>query len=182
MRRIKEGSARARRTAFALEYLEGRTLLSHVHAGPFELAAEVQRNFVANITGTIKGNTAPAALFTSTPLGFQGLTGHGPSSYHTVFLGLQYQPTVSSSHPTGLVLNNGSGVLTTAFGENINLQFTGTTEATSPISGVINLKGNVASGTGKFDGQTGTFTASGTVHPNGKFALSFAIYLNPRTS
>jgi hypothetical protein len=186
MKRIKGGSARAHGIGHALEYLEGRTLLSAArpHA---TLAAEVRAETVvlskqiSLISGQVKGFSAPDALNTSTPYFYRGFTGHGPSSYGTVFLGLQYLPTVSSTNPNVFTLSNGSAVLTTRFGEKLNLQFTGTTE-TSHANGVINLTGNVASGNGQFDGETGTFTATGTTFASGRFALSFAVYLNRRTA
>ena len=186
MRRIKGGSARAHGIGHALEYLEGRTLLSSLRlnaTGAAEIHAEsiVLSKHISQITGQVKGFSAPDALNTSTPPFYRGFTGHGPSSYGTVFLGLQYLPTVSSTNPNVFTLSNGSAVLTTRFGEKLNLVFTGTTE-TSHSNGVINLTGNVASGNGQFDGETGSFTATGNTYTNGKFALSFAVYLNPRTA
>jgi hypothetical protein len=187
MRRINGGSARRQGSVYALENLEGRTLLSlvkplsglaaEIHAESFSATSKV----LTTLTGKITGHTAPDALFTSAALGFHGYAGHGSSTTGTVFLAFQHVASTSTTS-SGLVLTNGSGVLTTFYGENIDLIYTGSTASTRANTGVINLTGTVSGGTGQFDGETGTFTATGNAYPSGRFALSFAIYLNPRTA
>ena len=54
---------------------------------------------ISQITGQVKGWSTPDALNTSTPVFYRGFTGHGPSSSGTVFLGLQYLPTTSTTSP-----------------------------------------------------------------------------------
>ena len=180
MEGIKARSARRRTAAYALEVLEGRALLSHVSpaAAISGIHAEATK-VISTITGTIGGNSAPSPTQTTVSYGYHGFSGYGSSSIGQLLVGFKYVSTPTTAKPAISNLTSGSGLLTTLKGKEIDLVFTGTATEKNGSASVTNLSGNVVSGTGIYDGATGTFSATGTTHPNGKFSLSFKIVLNP---
>jgi hypothetical protein len=185
MKAIKGRSARRRTSVYALEFLEGRALLSHVSpaAAVSGIHAEATK-VITSISGRIVGASAPAPTLTPISLGYHGYSGHGSTSIGQVFLGFKYVATTSPTDPTIQTLTSGSGQLTTLKGKEIDLVLTGMSIVRNAAGTLTlrNLTGSVVSGTGPFDGATGSFVASGTTHANGKFTLTFNIALNPVTA
>jgi hypothetical protein len=170
------------RRGFRLEWLEGRELLSV--ARPLGVAADLARSAQANtpittITGRVQGHMASNGFYTGTPAGYQSFSGHGRATpVGTVYLGVKQREALNTAtSPEALTILYASGELMTLRGERIDLFYTGSGSAPARGSGTYTVQGRVTSGTGRFDGVSGTFSATGTVSHSGRFALNFTMNL-----
>ncbi|GAC1448635.1 MAG: hypothetical protein NVSMB9_31970 [Isosphaeraceae bacterium] len=147
---------------------------------PFGHAAQIQRfpqAPISELKGHIVGLRAPAGLSTPNLPGFVGYSGHGrANAVGNVYLGTQHMeiPSNTSFLPSSLPIANGTAVLTTFRGEQINLYYEGSA-TTYRGRNSIALQGSVLSGTGQFENAQGFFSATGSVSRSGRFTLDFVI-------
>lgn len=173
------------RRNFRLECLEDRNLLSVVKASM--ITAEVRTagqpapQHVTMLTGRVVGRQATDGLFGGTLPGFTTYNGHGhANTVGNIYLGAQHLQTLgtTSGGTTPVSLTGGSAVLTTYAGDQIDILYSGSGQTTSKGRTTVNLLGSVVSGTGTFDGVTGTFQGTGTVNRSGRFTLDIVVSLN----
>jgi hypothetical protein len=172
-----------------LEGLEGRELLS-VAKPTGHITAEVHRTIVpgpaspiTQVVGRVSGIAASDPLYGGKPAGFLGFSGHGTAGpFGNVLFGTQSQATQTGTTAGTADITDGSAVFISFRGGNqLRVNFTGSSTATGPNRATVSLVGTVASGTGRFLGATGTFQATGTVQLgfSGRLALKYTITFNP---
>lgn len=166
--------------AFRLEFLEGRELLSlaqpvaintvHVLRTP-----PLPGGHVATVTGKAVGFQATSGEYFTVRPGFQSFSAHGASNVGYVNTGGNLVLTPTSVNAVTYKITSGNGVFNLGpRGDWIYVQYVG--NATAPLRGpsTFSLQGLVTGGTGRFDGITGTMTATGSVRA-GHLSLSFTI-------
>ena len=173
-----------RRRVFRLEGLEDRNLLSHL-SPTAEVRAAATPTPASTVQGKLIGTLASAPLTSTNLLGFSGLSGHGNATHlSAVLFGTSFKATPSLTVPTVFDISSGSAILTSNIGDQINIVYVGSavTNVTRSNTNNIALEGYVLSGTNRFDGFTGTFSAIGhfDTHTH-RFKLAFAIDLIPPT-
>jgi hypothetical protein len=172
---------RSRRT-FQLEPLEGRELLSAAQAPGIHAAAHTRASLVAALPITaIQGHVVliqgTSGEFVQVPPGVSSFGGHGAAApLGFITFGNKDVETPTGQTNPSLVITDGTALLNTQRGESINLAYTGTGQRLGRTQTQITLNGTVTSGTGRFDGVTGTFTATGTAQA-GRLTLNFQIRL-----
>lgn len=176
MRTAETRNNRSGRRTFRLETLEGRELLSV--ARPLGLVAEVAKMSLvqpAVIKGRVVGFQATAGQYYQTPPGYTSYSGHGSANaLGYVNLGSQHIATPTDATGTLFSLTNGSGIVTSQPGEQIFVAYTGAATAPNRAKSTFTLQGTITGGTDRFDGVTGTFTASGTVR-QGRLSVTFVL-------
>lgn len=178
------------RREFRLEWLEDRNLLSVMKASA--IAAEVRTAgeapappAVPVLRGHVVGLRASDGLFGGTLPGFTSYSGHGRANVvGNVYLGTQQLETLGSTTlgTRPLSINDGTAELTTFRGDRVQILYVGQGQVTRQGRTTIRLQGIVVSGTGAFDGVTGSFQGAGSVNHSGRFTLDFVISLNYPTS
>jgi hypothetical protein len=173
-----------RRRVFRLEGLEERKLLSHKGITAEVRAAAATTSTPANhIQAKVIGTMASAALLSGNLTGFTGLSGRGVATHlGAILFGTQFSATPGHTVPTTFDINQGAAVLTSNIGDQIDLAFTGSavTNVTRSHNATINFFGIVNSGTNRFDGFTGTFSATGQLDfKTDRFILGLAIDVVP---
>jgi len=176
MRTAQTRNNRNGRRAFRLETLEGRELLSV--ARPLGLVAEVAKTSLVHpalIKGRVVGFQAPAGQYYQVPPGYASFSGHGSATaLGYVNLGSQHVATPTNAAGTLFDLTNGSAIVTSQPGEQIFVAYTGAATVPNRAKSTFTLQGTITGGTGRFDGVTGTFTASGTVR-QGHLSVNFVL-------
>jgi hypothetical protein len=171
------------RRVFRLEHLEDRSLLSVARPA---IAAEVISAAAAAtpitvLTGHIQGVSASNGLMTGTVPGHISYSGTGQArQLGFVYLGSEHIETqgATTGKTTPFTVSGGSGVLSDIKANKITFAYVGS--GTSIVHGqkTVTLNGFVTSGTGRFDGVTGSFSATGTFHGAlHHFNLSFSVVL-----
>ena len=163
------------RRSFRLECLEDRSLLSVVKASA--ITAEVRTagqpapQHVPMLTGRVVGREATDGLFGGTLPGFTTFSGHGrANTVGNVYLGAQHMQalgtTAGGTQPVSI--NGGSAVLTTYAGDQIDILYSGSGQATRKGRSTFRLLGSVVSG---------TFQGTGSVNRSGRFTLDIVVSL-----
>jgi len=181
---------------FRLETLEGRALQSVVR--PHGVITEARvfapevRAFAPNaapvtlIAGTVRGFRASAGLLAPAQPGYLSFSGHGTSRpLGGVFFGDEHVETpVSTLNQTSLAITRGNAVLTTNFGDKVDVRYAGRAQVVDSRKEIFTLQGAVTSGAKHFNGVTGNFQANGAVDlATGRVNLTFVVTLNyPRPS
>jgi hypothetical protein len=161
---------------FQLECLEGRELLSAVK--PAGIHAEVVATPITTIVGHVVLIRGSSGLFSQVPPGVTSYGGHGTASpVRFVTLGLQQVEKLTGKATPTVNFTQGTGLFATGRGEQIRLSYTGTGQAVSHDTVSVTLTGTITSGTGRFDGITGTFTATGNIRGA---RLGLTIVLTPK--
>lgn len=179
-----------RRRTFRLECLEGRELLSvarpaalvaHVAhaAGPVAQTVHVTPRIVLQpsfVMGHVVGLPATAGEFYTPPPAFTSYSGHGRSSPLGVIVFGNQHVAIPNAAGTALTLTKGTALITAApLGEFIDVGYTGTATILPSGRAVFTLKGTITGGTGRFDGATGTFSATGVATKAGRLTLDFQL-------
>lgn len=167
-----------RRRDFRLELLEDRNLLSHVFS-PRVLAGEpaFSPRPVTTIVGHVQGLPATAGLYTATLPGHHSYSGHGLTRPlgDALFSAQEVETTTGST----LAITNGSGQMYDYRGDELFVNYTGSGRVAARKVTPVSLTGIVRSGTGRFLGETGTFSATGNLNPfTGRLYLNYTIVLN----
>lgn len=180
--------ARARdRRSFRLECLEDRHLLSVSAARhpaiviPLQPTLAPTQTVIPLIHGKLQGTQASNGELYGTPIGYLSFSGNGSAKpVGLVYFGTKLvrtpNVTVGKATPTFSV-SNGTAVLTMYKGDQISIAYTGSGQAPKRKAGTVQLVGTVTGGTGRFNGVSGTFFATGTIKGNGHLALSFTTAL-----
>jgi hypothetical protein len=166
---------RKTRRTFRLEALEGRQLLSVASARAIAAEVASAATPITAITGRIQGQTAPSPLYFKKPAIFNGFSGHAYTKQvgYIEFGGMDVPGgTITTGNTVSITL--GSGLFTDKRGEKIYVSYSGTETLSTPTSGTFTVTGNITSGTGRFNGITGAFAASGSVK-GGRITFDFTL-------
>lgn len=181
--------ARARdRRSFRLECLEDRHLLSVSAARHPAIVIPLQPTLPPTqpgipqvIQGKLQGTQASNGELWGTPIGFLSFSGHGsarPVGY--VYFGTKLVKTANVTTGTAtptFTVSKGTAVLTMYNGDQISIAYNGSGQAPKGKAGKVQLVGTVTGGTGRFNGVSGSFFATGSIKGNGNMALSFTTAL-----
>jgi hypothetical protein len=186
---MRNSSRRARESqGFRLEVLEDRNLLSRSGASPFPSFLPRPRHpplpEAPVIHGQVHVNPAPSGLYSGTPLGEFSYSGSGtarPGKIGVVLFGTN-QIEVPNATGTSTAILNGTAVFRGLFGEQIHVNYSGTELTPKKGKQTITLTGTIASGTGRFENATGTFSATGFKTSPNQSMLRFTlvpVYASP---
>jgi hypothetical protein len=179
---MKDSSRRARHgQGFRLEALEDRNLLSHSGASPFPSFLPAPKHpplpRAPVIHGQVHINPAPSGLYSGTPAGELSYSGSGsahPGKIGVVLFGTNQAETPNATR-TSVAITKGTAVFRSLFGEQIDVNYTGTELTPRRGKHTITLTGTIASGTGQFISATGTFSATGFKTSHNQAVLHFTL-------
>ncbi len=160
-----------------LEFLEDRNLLSGIT--PNAISAEVSRAAtpITTIVGHVQGLPAGAGLYTKTLPGYHSYSGHGAARPigNVLFSTQQVETTTGST----VAITNGNAQMYDYKGDELFISYSGTGTVAARRLTTVSLVGSVTSGTKRFLGETGTFSATGTLNPyTGRLILNYVVVLN----
>lgn len=192
MSHARERGKTRRACPLRVEDLEGRRLLSYFDPAPAVAAIRARTVKIpgplvpiTEARGRVVGQQSSDALYGGTPPGFASYSGHGRlNPFGDMMFGTTFLPTRDPANPPVNPLQDGTALFISNRGGNqLRLNYTGAGTSFNPRSGntVIRLEGVVASGTGRFEGATGTFVATGTIGGGraGRFSMDYVIRFNP---
>ena len=115
------------------------------------------RPFNGNATGIARDDSGPGCI---SPWTHQEVTGTGTATHIGLYHAVTHDCYLTTSTSGGLT-NNGTGTLTAANGDEINVTYSGsyTFNAWPPTSANFVLNVTIIGGTGRFQNATGSFTA-----------------------
>ena len=169
------------RRMFRLECLEDRNLLSTFPTFTRFIvpAPHPPLPNAAVIKGSLNLVRASDGLYTGTQPGRLSYSGNGmssPANFGNVTFGMQQTetPQKGTAVPTTKI-TLGRAVLTSRFGEQVQINYNGQETLPRHQQHPITLAGTINSGTGRFIGAAGTFFATGRVVNANTFALNFTL-------
>jgi hypothetical protein len=174
--KFAERRPRSRRT-FHLEGLEERSLLSALALPGAAAIASIH----AARTVVIVGEASGAIGFVNDPTGRANVAFTAPGTavgYGRIAFNGRHLVSLIHGQTKVLAVSNGIAAVTSSrFGE-IDFNYGGTEQVISRTDGMLTLKGVVTRAFGRFDGATGTVSATGTQNPKtGRLMLSFTMTL-----